>query len=354
MFTILSSIPSPSENALDIGPFELRFYGLMIAIGVLAAVGIARRRWQERGGDPDDITGIALWAVPGGLVGSRLYHVITDWQRFWPDNLEEIPAVWEGGVGIPGGIIGGVLTGMWVAHRRGLPAVRLLDIVAPGMLIAQAIGRVGNWFNQELFGDPTDLPWALEIDPGQRIEGFTEFTTFHPTFAYEALWNLGLAALLVFVVERHWKRMPPGQLFGLYIAGYALGRFWVESLRIDPATNLLGARVNLWVMGGLFLVTVAVLIYRARHWTPEPEPAAGEPAEAEPAEGAEPEPAAASSDGDAEEPGDGAEEPEKEPVAASTGGGSETDEAEEEPAEEPTPAPAAAPASATPPPAPAG
>ena len=339
----MSSIPSPSENALDIGPFELRFYGLMIAIGVLAAVAISRRRWQDQGGNPDDITGIALWAVPGGLIGARIYHVITDWQRFWPDNLDEIPAVWEGGVGIPGGIAGGVLVGIWVAHRRGLPVVRLLDIVAPAMLVAQAIGRVGNWFNQELYGEPTTLPWALEIDPGQRIEGFTEFTTFHPTFAYEALWNLALAGLLVFVVERYW-RLRPGQLFGMYIAGYALGRFWVESLRIDPATNLLGARVNLWVMGGLFLAAVTVLVLRARRPLPEAEPAATGPAEPVPVAAA-----TGSGEGSATESAG-----EQEPVATtSSEERAESDEADERQADEPTPAPTAAPASATPPPTPA-
>ncbi|HEY3140436.1 MAG TPA: prolipoprotein diacylglyceryl transferase [Acidimicrobiales bacterium] len=264
---MLASIPSPGDNAISIGPLELRAYGLMIALGVIAAVGIARRRWTARGGNPDDISALALWAVPAGLVGARLYHVITDWRRF-EGRWWHVPAVWEGGLGIPGGLAAGVLAGVWVARRRRLPVAELLDVAAPAIPVAQAIGRLGNWFNQELFGRPTTLPWGLEIDPAHRPARFAHMATFHPTFLYEALWNLALAALLV-VVERRWHHRKPGQLFALYVVGYAIGRLWVEALRVDPATEVLGLRVNLWVSGTALLVALIVFVVRSRHGNDE-------------------------------------------------------------------------------------
>jgi prolipoprotein diacylglyceryl transferase len=202
-----------------------------------------------------------MWAVPAGLVGARLYHVLTDLSRF-EGRWWHIPAVWEGGLGIPGGLAAGVLAGVVVARRRALPVPDLLDVVAPAIPVAQAIGRLGNWFNQELYGRPTDLPWALHIDPGHRPTGLATVATYHPTFLYEALWNLGLAAVLV-LVARHW-RLRPGQLFAGYVAGYAAGRFWVEGLRIDPATEVLGMRVNLWVSATVFVGAVTVLVVRHR------------------------------------------------------------------------------------------
>jgi prolipoprotein diacylglyceryl transferase len=258
---MLLSIPSPGDNAIDIGPLELRAYGLVIAIGVVVAVGIARRRWVARGGKADDIAALAVWAVPAGLVGARVYHVITDWRRF-EGRWWHAPAVWEGGLGIPGGLVAGVLVGVWVARRRGLPVATLLDVVAPAIPVAQAIGRMGNWFNQELFGGPTGLPWGLEIDAAQRPAGYGDVATFHPTFLYEAAWNLALAAVLLAIERR--RRLRPGQLFAGYVAGYAAGRFWVESMRIDPATELWGIRVNLWVSGVTLLAAVTVIVARAR------------------------------------------------------------------------------------------
>jgi prolipoprotein diacylglyceryl transferase len=158
----------------------------------------------------------------------------------------DVFAVWEGGLGIPGGLLAGVIAGVVVARRRGLPAAAvLLDVVAPAISVAHAIGRLGNWFNQELYGRPTDLPWALRIDPDHREAGYADVATYHPTFLYEALWNLTLAALLVAWERRH-PHQRPGRLFALYVAGYALGRLWVEALRIDPATRLLGVRLNIW------------------------------------------------------------------------------------------------------------
>jgi prolipoprotein diacylglyceryl transferase len=251
---IFLSIPSPGDNAIGVGPLELRAYGLAIAIGVVVAGAIASRRWAARGGNGDDIAALAVWAVPAGLVGARLYHVITDWHRF-EGRWWHAPAVWEGGLGIPGGLVAGVLVGVWVAHRRGLPVATLLDVVAPAIPVAQAIGRLGNWFNQELFGGPTGLPWGLEIDAAHRPAGYEAVATFHPTFLYEAAWNLALAAVLV-AIERRWHPRP-GHLFAGYVAGYAAGRFWVESLRVDPATELWGVRVNLWVSGATLLVVLA-------------------------------------------------------------------------------------------------
>jgi prolipoprotein diacylglyceryl transferase len=256
---ILASIPSPSDNAIKIGGLELRAYGLAIALGVIAAVWISRRRWAARGGDPDDISRIALWAVLAGLIGARLYHVITDHDRFEGRWLHAF-AVWEGGLGIPGGLIAGVGVGAYVAHRRGLPVAQLLDVVAPALPVAQAIGRLGNWFNQELFGRPTDLPWGLEIDAAHRPAGYLNVATFHPTFLYEALWNLALAGGLV-LWERHHPNSRPGRLFAYYVAGYAVGRAWVEALRIDPATRLFGVRWNIWMSLIAFAGAVGWLVF---------------------------------------------------------------------------------------------
>ena len=256
----LASIPSPSSSALHLGSLQLRAYGLCIALGVVAAVAIARRRWAARGGDPEDISRLATLSVLGGLAGARLYHMATDYHRFQGHWLDVVK-VWQGGLGIPGGILGGVAVGVVLARRRGLPASQLLDVVAPALPVAQAIGRLGNWFNQELFGRPTRLPWGLRIDVQQRPAGYEQLATFHPTFLYEALWNLALAGLLV-VYERRRPNGRPGRLFALYVGGYGLGRLWVEALRIDAATRLFGLRVNIWVSGlamagaALWLVTV--------------------------------------------------------------------------------------------------
>lgn len=217
------------------------------------------------GGEAADIASLAVWAVPAGLVGARLYHVVTDWHRF-EGRWWHAFAVWEGGLGIPGGLLVGVVTGVVVARRRGLPVAGLLDVVAPAIPVAQAVGRLGNWFNQELFGRPSDLPWALRIDPQHRPEGFADVTTYHPTFLYEALWNLALAGLLVYV-GRRW-RPRPGQLFVGYVAGYAAGRLWVEALRIDPATEIAGVRVNIWVSSAVLLAALAVLVIRSRVVSP--------------------------------------------------------------------------------------
>jgi phosphatidylglycerol---prolipoprotein diacylglyceryl transferase len=265
----IASLPSPPSNAIHIGPLQLRAYGLSIALGVLAAIWIAQRRWSDRGGDPADLTLLALWSVAAGLIGARIYHVITDYQRFEGRWLHTF-AVWEGGLGIPGGLIAGVLTGAWIAHRRGLPVAQLLDVVAPAIPVAQAIGRLGNWFNQELYGRPTNLPWGLHIDPEHRPAGYQHIATYHPTFLYEALWNLALAGLLILYERRH-PAARPGRLFALYVAGYALGRLWVEALRIDPASRIAGLRVNIWV-SILALAASTTWLAATRHRRPRPGP----------------------------------------------------------------------------------
>jgi len=266
---LLASIPSPSGNSIEIGPLDLRAYGLFIALGVVLAVWVARRRWEATGGDPDAIGDVATWAVPAGFVGARLYHVVTDWHRF-DDDLVGIVKVWEGGLGIPGGILGGALVGVWHARRRGYDVPTLMDAVAPAIPLAQAVGRLGNWFNQELFGRPTDLPWALEIDPEHRPAGYETVETFHPTFLYEALWNVALALFLIWLGRR--RPMRAGQLFWLYVGGYGLGRLWVEALRIDTATRIAGVRVNIWVSSFTILAAAAVFLWRRRSApTTEPE-----------------------------------------------------------------------------------
>ncbi len=249
---MLAFLPSPSSNHW--GPFH--FYGLCIALGVFAAVEISTRRWRARGGNPDDIWAIAIWAVPAGLIGARIYHLITDWKTYIPNNISGMVKIWDGGLGIPGGIIAGVAVGVWVAKRRGMRLPPGLDAVAPGMAVAQAIGRWGNWFNQELYGRPTTLPWGLKIDLAHRPAGYLQYATFHPTFLYESLWDLGLAVALILLDRRRVVR--PGRIFALYIGGYAFGRFFVEALRVDHASLILGIRVNLWVAG---LTVVGVIIF---------------------------------------------------------------------------------------------
>jgi prolipoprotein diacylglyceryl transferase len=248
---LLASLPSPAENGFHIGPLFFRAYGICYVFAVLGAVVVTSRRWEKLGGDGALVQECALWGFPAGLIGGRLYFVITSWNEV-PDAWWGPLAIWRGGLGIWGGIAGGVAAGIWVLHRRGANIPLFMDCVAPGLLVAQAIGRVGNWFNQELFGGPTSLPWGLEIDPEHRPEGYLNDPTFHPTFLYEIIWNLGLAAILVSL--GHHRRIRPPGLFALYVAGYSLGRIWSELLRVDPAHHILGMRLNFWVAIALFLI----------------------------------------------------------------------------------------------------
>ena len=250
---MLAAIPSPSSNALHLGSLQLRFYGMAIALGVFAAIWLADRRHVARGGSRDDWGYIGMWVAISGLVGARAYHVITDWRSFegrWGDVVK----IWEGGLGIPGGLIVGTFVGVWAAKNRGLAARDALDIAAPAIPLAQAIGRLGNWFNQELFGKPSSLPWAVKIDAKYRPVGYETYATFQPTFLYEMLWNLALCGVLLWLDRR--KMAPRGKLFAIYVFGYGLGRLWVEALRIDKASKIFGTRVNIWVallaiLGGL-------------------------------------------------------------------------------------------------------
>ncbi len=256
-----AAIPSPSVDAIDVGPLSFNLYGMAIALGAYLAVVIAQRRWAARGGDPADVVAIVTWALPAGLIGARAYHVLTDWDRF-EGRRHEVLFLWEGGLGIPGGLLAGTVVGVLVVRRRGLPVADLLDVAAPALPVAQAVGRLGNWFNQELYGRATDLPWALRIDPEHRPAGMEDVATYHPTFLYEGLWNLALAGLLVLVDRR--RVLRPGNLFVGYVLGYALGRLWVEALRIDPATTIAGLRVNTWVSLVVAAVALVVLARRQR------------------------------------------------------------------------------------------
>jgi prolipoprotein diacylglyceryl transferase len=217
----------------------------MIALGVIAAVWLfGRQLEQHRVGTREDASAIAVWGVVAGVLGARAYHVITDWSRF-SDDLGAIPKIWEGGLGIPGGLLAGIVVGAWAAKRRGTRPAVVVTCAAPAIALGQAIGRWGNWFNQELFGRATDLPWALEIDDAHLPDGYASGTTFHPTFLYESLWNLALCVLLLWCQRQF--RLAAGRLLGIYLVGYGVGRLWIEGLRIDPASEAGGLRLNQWV-----------------------------------------------------------------------------------------------------------
>ncbi len=275
---MIASIPSPSFNSIDIGPLSLNLYGLMIALGVVAAVWLFGRRLEEREiGTRDDASSIAIWAVLAGVIGARLYHVATDWDLF-ADDLGRIPQIWKGGLGIPGGLLLGIPVGLYFAKKRGLPLAAAATCAAPAIPLAQAIGRWGNYFNQELFGRPTDLPWGLEIDPIHfDTTVYAVGTTFHPTFLYESLWSLGLCLILIWIDKRF--RPAPGQLFVMYIIGYGIGRFWVEGLRIDRADHVAGLRWNQWVAVMAIVGGGLVLAWMRRH--PIAEPVIGAPVDEE-------------------------------------------------------------------------
>jgi prolipoprotein diacylglyceryl transferase len=274
--SLLASIPSPSSGDVDLGPIALHAYGVMLLLGIVAATWLTGIRWTRRGGDWDLVYRVAMWGVLGGVVGARLYHVITSWDTVNGEWWEPF-AIWRGGLGVWGGILGGVLAGAWVVHRAGESVYRFMDAVAPGLLLAQAIGRWGNYFNQELFGKPTDLPWGLEIDLANRPEGYQQFETFHPTFLYESLWNLlGVAVLLV--LDRRLRIRPPG-LFALYVAWYTFGRTFEELLRIDLSHEILGQRLNFWVSAIIFVLAVAAFIWSQRRSVRPPSARRREPAE---------------------------------------------------------------------------
>jgi prolipoprotein diacylglyceryl transferase len=267
---ILASIPSPSSSTLELGPFSIHFYGLTLLVAIIAAVVITGIRWTRRGGDWDLIFRLAVWGVAFGIIGARLYHVVTSWDEL-PDEWWGPVAIWKGGLGVWGGIGLGVIAGAVVAKRSGANIPLLLDCVAPALLVAQGIGRFGNWWNQELFGGPTDLPWGLEISPDNRPIEHIESDTFHPTFLYEALWCFAAAGVLL-LVERYWRNLRPGNLFALYVLIYSIGRLWIETLRIDPSHEIAGVRLNVFVALVFGVAALVILVWRQRRWERGPAP----------------------------------------------------------------------------------
>ncbi|MGW6935967.1 prolipoprotein diacylglyceryl transferase [Lentzea sp. NPDC054927] len=311
---VLATIPSPDRGVWYLGPLPIRAYALCIIAGIIVAIWWGERRWVERGGIKGEVTDIAVWAVPFGLVGGRLYHVITDNQKYFGPGKNPLAAleIWNGGLGIWGAIaLGGV--GAWIGCRRkGIPLPAMADALAPGIVVAQAIGRLGNYFNQELYGGDTTLPWGLEIYRRVTPEGredalagvaidHTPIQVVHPTFLYELLWNLGVALLIVWADRKF--RLGHGRTFALYVAGYTAGRFWIELMRTDEATLILGTRVNVFVSALVFLGAVAYFIIarsrgeredvaalRGTAMPAEDQPAEGQPADGEPVVATEPEP----------------------------------------------------------------
>lgn len=258
-------IPSPSQSSFSIGPLTIHFYALCILIGIATAIWLGRKRYAALGGNADDVSEVAIWAVPFGIIGGRIYHVVTSPEKYFGANADPLAAlrIWEGGLGIWGAISFGVLGAyLYVrTHKTSLNFAQLLDCLAPGVVLAQAIGRVGNYFNQELFGRPTTLPWGLEVDPSKRPAGYETFQTFHPTFFYELIWCVLVAYLLIKLPGKLKKfATRNGDIFALYVLGYTLGRLWIESLRIDEANLILGLRLNIWVSLIVLAASFAYLV----------------------------------------------------------------------------------------------
>jgi prolipoprotein diacylglyceryl transferase len=301
-----TAIPSPSQGVWHLGDIPIRAYALSIMTGIVLALLITRRRWAARGGNPDTVLEISFWAVPFGIVGGRIYHVITSPDAYFGPGGDPVRAlyVWEGGLGIWGAIALGAV-GAWIGARRekvSFPA--FADAIAPGLLVAQAVGRLGNWFNQELYGGPTTMPWGLRVDPEHMRPGDPAGTLYHPTFLYEMLWNLGAAALVVWA-DRRW-RLGHGRAFWLYVMSYTAGRLWIEMLRVDPAHTFLNLRINVWTSILVFLgALVAFVVVGRRHPGRETTVLVGSPA---------------GEDAHAEDESDGLEEPEVAVPAADDNG----------------------------------
>ncbi|MFF4897444.1 prolipoprotein diacylglyceryl transferase [Streptomyces sp. NPDC001068] len=257
----IAYIPSPSRGVIHLGPIPLRGYAFCIIIGVFVAVWLGNRRWTARGGRSGTVADIAVWAVPFGLVGGRLYHVITDYELYFSEGRDWVDAfkVWQGGLGIWGAIALGAV-GAWIGcRRRGIPLPAYADAIAPGIAFAQAIGRWGNWFNQELYGRETHVPWALHItsSEGGRVPGY-----YHPTFLYESLWCVGVGFLVIWADRRF--KLGHGRAFALYVAAYCVGRGWIEYMRVDDAHHILGLRLNDWTALIVFLLAVLYMVLSAK------------------------------------------------------------------------------------------
>ncbi|HNV10379.1 MAG TPA: prolipoprotein diacylglyceryl transferase [Propionibacteriaceae bacterium] len=260
----LLSIPSPSWNGFNIGPLRIHMYALCILTGIAIAWWLSRKRFVARGGQAEHMESIVTVAVLMGIVGARLYHVATDYQLYFGPGRDPVRALylWQGGLGIWGAVALGAVGVWWMSRRYGHPTSDMLDVLAPGLLIAQAVGRLGNWFNSELFGRPTSLPWGLEIAPQYRPTGYTQYATFHPTFAYELVWNLLGAAALLWAEKRF--HLGRGKLFALYVAIYTFGRFWIERLRIDAVNHVGGWRLNNYTSLIGFVGSVIALAWMLR------------------------------------------------------------------------------------------
>jgi prolipoprotein diacylglyceryl transferase len=260
------TIPSPADGVWNLGPVPIRGYALCIILGIVAAVWIGEKRWVARGGRPGDVQDLAVWAVPFGIVGARLYHVITDSGLYFGDGNNPVTAlyVWQGGLGIWGGVALGAVGVIIGARIKGIKLLPVLDAMAPGVLTAQALGRWGNWFNQELYGKPTDLPWGLEIDQEHRPDDYLSSPTFHPTFLYECIWNVGAFGLVIWADRRF--KLGHGRVLALYVMAYTAGRGWIEYLRVDPVQldDVGGLRFNVWVSIVLFLVAAAFFVWQGR------------------------------------------------------------------------------------------
>jgi prolipoprotein diacylglyceryl transferase len=251
-------IPSPHSGVVDLGPFHLHAYGITLLVAIAACIWLTGRRWVRMGGDWDLVLRAAVWGVAAGIVGARAYHDVTSWNEV-PHKWWGPFAVWQGGLGVWGGILLGCLVGSWIVHRSGASVRLMLDAVAPGLLLAQGIGRIGNWWNQELFGKPTKLAWGLKIDPAHRPVGYLDDATFHPTFLYELIYDVIGVGLLLLVGRRF--RIRPPALFALYVSYYTFGRFFEELLRIDPAHHFAGLRLNAWVSIVVFVCSTSFFVW---------------------------------------------------------------------------------------------
>lgn len=256
---MLASIPSPSSGTFDLGPLVVHLYGLTLLVAIVACILLTIRRWQAVGGESDLVIRVAVWGVAFGVVGARAYHDVTSWNEVPDPKWKGIFEVWEGGLGIWGGVLLGTLAGVWIVRRAGFSARLFMDVTAPGILLAQGIGRVGNYWNQELYGKPTSLPWGLEIDASHRMNGYLQYATYHPTFLYELIWDLAGVALLLWL-DRRYRIKPPG-LFALYVSYYTFGRFFEELLRIDPAHHFAGLRLNAWVSIAVWLCSTGFFVW---------------------------------------------------------------------------------------------
>jgi prolipoprotein diacylglyceryl transferase len=284
---VVGYLPSPSRGTWQLGPIPVRAYALCIVLGVIVAVWVTNRRYLNAGGRAGVIIDVAAWAVPLGLAGARAYSVLTDYRLYFGSGRDWVNVfkVWDGGLGIPGAIAAG-LAGAWIGCRRaGLPLAPVAGAAAAAIAIGQAIGRCGNWFNQELYGRPSALPWALQISPAHRLPGYESFATFQPAFLYEALWDLLVAAAVIWATRRF--LLAGDQAFAVYVAAFAVGMFAVQTVRIDYAPHILGLRVNEWA-AILAFAAAAGYLYRRRHArarTPAPALAAAADSGAEPGAG---------------------------------------------------------------------